>query len=345
MDVFPGHRALGRRLREPAVAIGNFDGVHRGHQRLFEEIRRLAAARGAESVALTFQPHPAKLLAPAFAPPLICTPDCKLRRIAAAGIDACVVEPFDAKLAAYSPTEFVDEVLAFALGAREIVVGHDFTFGKARAGDTRLLEQLGRSRGFALHVIAPVTVDGMVCSSTKVRQFVLEGRVEGAALLLGRDPEVVGTVMKGAGRGRAIGVPTANLRVETELLPAAGVYAGWAAIIAPPPGGSDQSRSGEPVDATALDNAARFKAAINLGSNPTFVDLGVAPGVAPGALSVEVHLLDYPGEDLYGARLVVGFRRRLRAERRFSSVEALVAQIREDIAASAAEAAAAPRRS
>lgn len=336
MDVYPGHRALGRRLREPAVAIGNFDGVHRGHQRLFEEIRRLAAARGAESVVLTFQPHPAKLLAPGLAPPLICTPACKLHRIAATGVDVCVVEPFDAALAGLSPTEFVDQVLASALGAHEVVVGRDFTFGKRRGGDTALLTELALTRGFTLHLVDPVTVDGMVCSSTKVRQFVLEGRIEGAALLLGRDPEVLGTVTRGVGRGRTIGVPTANLRPETELLPAPGVYAGWAAKVVHADAADDEV-TGVASRMAPLETGPRYPAAINIGSNPTF-------GTG-GALSVEAHLLDYPGDDLYGSRLVLGFRRRLRAERRFSSVEALVAQIKEDIAATAAETAVAPRRS
>jgi riboflavin kinase / FMN adenylyltransferase len=308
MEIVAGHRALGRRLREPAVAIGNFDGVHLGHQRLFAEIRRLSTARGGESVAFTFQPHPARVLAPRFAPPLICTPECKLERIAATGaVDVCVVEPFDHALADRSPVEFVDEVLVRALAARDVCVGHDFTFGKGRAGDVRLLAELGRARGFGLTVIEPVTADGIVCSSTKVREFMIEGRIEGAALLLGRDPEVVGEVVRGAGRGRTIGVPTANVRSDTELLPAPGVYAGWARTA----------------------DGACCNAAINIGSNPTFT------GPASGALSVEAHLLDYRGKDLYGSRLVLGFRRRLRAEQRFPSVEALVAQIREDIAAAA----------
>ncbi len=309
MDVFSGHRALGRRLRAPAVAIGNFDGVHLGHRRLLTEIVRLSRERGGESVALTFDPHPARLLAPRFAPPLICPPECKLERIAAVGVDACVIEPFDHALAALSPEAFVAEVLVGALGARDVCVGADFTFGKGRAGNVRVLGELGRASGFALTVIPSVTVEGIVASSTKVREFVEEGRVEGAALLLGRDPELVGDVVRGAGRGRSIGVPTVNLRPQNELLPAPGVYAGWA------------REKGE---------SACWDAAINVGTNPTFTS-----GEAP--LSVEAHLLDYPGKDLYGARLVLGFRRRLRAEQRFPSVEALVAQIRQDIEAAADE--------
>jgi riboflavin kinase/FMN adenylyltransferase len=305
MEMVAGHRALharARRAEGPAVAIGNFDGVHRGHQRLFAEILTRSRARGAEAIVLTFDPHPAKVLAPAYAPPLICTPIRKLDRIAAAGVDACVVEPFDRDLAGLTPEAFIEQVLVAALGAREVVVGHDFTFGRGRAGDAHRLAALGAAHGFATTVVDPVTVDGIVCSSTKVREFVLEGRIEGAALLLGRDPEIEGTVVAGAGRGRTIGIPTANLRPDTELLPAVGVYAGWA----------------------LLDDGARFDAAINVGTNPTF---------GGAALCIEAHLLDYPGGDLVGRAIRVGLTRRLRAERRFPSVEALVAQIKQDIAA------------
>jgi riboflavin kinase/FMN adenylyltransferase len=302
MLIVRGYNALPRRLCRPVVAIGNFDGVHRGHAHIFHEVRRLAAElrSDAEAVVLTFDPHPAKLLAPSFAPPLITTEARKLELIAAAGIDVTVVQPFDRAFAAKSPETFVDEVLVAALGAANVCVGHDFTFGAGRSGDTAQLGALGAARGFAVHVVPPYSVDGIVCSSTKVREFVLEGRVDGAALLLGRDPEVEGEVVRGDGRGRSIGVPTANLRAETELVPKNGVYAGWA------------ERPGE----------ARHAAAINVGTNPTFA--------REGAVTVEAHLLDVD-EDLYGARLRIGFVRRLRAEERFASVAELVAQIARDI--------------
>jgi riboflavin kinase/FMN adenylyltransferase len=298
MEIVKGHRSLTRRLRAPVIAIGNFDGVHRGHAYLFRETRRLAATTG-ESVVLTFDPHPAKVLAPAFAPPLITPLARKLELIAATGIDVTVVEPFDPHLAAKSPGEFVDEVLVAALGARHVCVGYDFTFGRARSGTLLLLEELGRSRDFGVTVVAAQTVDGMVCSSTKVREFVLEGRVEGAALLLGRDPEVEGVVIRGDGRGKSIGVPTANLKPVTELLPKNGVYAGWAEL-----------------------DGKKVAAAINVGTNPTFT--------TAHPITVEAHLLDV-SEDLYGRRLRVGFTRRLRAEERFPSAAALVAQIEKDI--------------
>jgi riboflavin kinase/FMN adenylyltransferase len=301
MDTFRGHTALSRRLRNPVVAIGNFDGVHRGHAHIFREAKRLAIGLGGEAVVLTFDPHPAKLLAPAYAPPLITPLPRKLELIAAEGIDVTVVEPFDRAFASRTPDQFIRDVLVDGLGAKHVLVGYDFTFGAKRSGNTQLLAERGRELGFAVSVVPPVSVEGIVCSSTKVREFTLEGRVDGAALVLGRPPEVEGEVVRGDGRGRTIGVPTANVRPETELLPKNGVYAGFAL---------------RPKD------GKRWIAAINVGTNPTFVDgLNVR---------VEAHLLDFDG-DLYGERLRLGFVERLRAEERFASRDALVAQIRKDV--------------
>lgn len=303
MDTYRGHSSLPRRLKEPVVAIGNFDGAHLGHAFIFREARRLATARGSESetVVLTFEPHPAKVLAPTFAPPLITTAARKLELLAQAGLDVTVLEPFDRALAAMSAEDFVRQVLADGLGARQIVVGYDFTFGAKRSGDVHTLGTLGKTHGFGVTVVPPVSVDGLVCSSTRVREFVVEGRVDGAALLLGRDPEVEGEVVRGAGRGRTIGVPTANVANETELAPKNGVYAGW----------------GE-----RLSDGKRWGAAINIGTNPTFV--------SGNQVSIEAHLLDCD-EDLYGQRLRIGFTQRLRDEKRYSSRDELVAQIGRDI--------------
>jgi riboflavin kinase / FMN adenylyltransferase len=294
MLISRGIEVLERPLRDPAVAIGNFDGVHRGHARLFEETRRLSGS--GEAVVLTFDPHPAKVLAPAYAPPLITPLGRKLELIEAAGMDAVVVQPFDAVFASRSPKEFIDGVLVRGLGAKNVVVGWDFTFGKQRAGTVEVLKADGR---FAVTVVPPVSVDGLVCSSTKIREFVAEGRVDGARLILGRPYEIEGEVVRGDGRGRTIGVPTANLRPATELLPKNGVYAGF-----------------------GLVRGQRFAAAINVGTNPTFV--------ADRPVVVEAHLLELDA-DLYGETLRLQLVERLRAEERFPSVEALVAQIKKDI--------------
>ncbi|MGZ3443682.1 MAG: hypothetical protein ACXVDD_29370, partial [Polyangia bacterium] len=195
MDTFRGHTSLTRRLRNPVVAIGNFDGVHRGHAHIFQEARRLAAGLGGESVVLTFDPHPAKVLAPSYAPPLITPLGRKLELVAQEGIDAAVVEPFDRAFAGRPADDFVRDVLVEGLGAKHVVVGYDFTFGAKRSGNVQRLRELGATLGFALTVVPPVSVEGIVCSSTKVREFVLEGRVDGAALVLGRAPEVQGEVV------------------------------------------------------------------------------------------------------------------------------------------------------
>jgi riboflavin kinase / FMN adenylyltransferase len=225
-------------------------------------------------------------------------------------VDACVVEPFTRELASRSADDFVASILAGAIGAREVVVGYDFTYGTKRQGNVETLRTDGLRRDFAVHVVPAVTVDGLVASSTKIREFVLEGKVEGAAVLLGRDFAVEGTVVRGAGRGRTIGIPTANVRVENEILPRPGIYAARVTIL-------------DAGTGTGTGTGTEVRpAVVNLGTNPTFV--------ADGALSLEAHLLDFDG-DLYDRRLRVGFVARLRDEERFASVDALVAQIRRDI--------------
>jgi riboflavin kinase/FMN adenylyltransferase len=288
--------------RGPAVAIGNFDGVHRGHQALVAAARAAAGTDG-EAGVLTFDPHPARFFAPALAPPMLLPLERRLELLAEAGAVFAVVEPFDRALAAMDPETFVKEVLVGALAARHVVVGYDFSFGRGRAGRAADLEALGRAHGFGVTVVPAVTVDGLVCSSTKIREFLLEGRVEGAALLLGRPFDLTGEVVRGAARGRTIGVPTANLRPDSELVPKTGIYA---------------ARARRPDD-------PRFchAAALSIGTNPTFVE--------GGGVTVEAHLLDFEG-DLYGARLRLELVARLRDERRYGSVEELLAAIQQDIA-------------
>ncbi len=306
MDVFHGTATLDRALREPVVAIGNFDGVHRGHAALIDLAVTQASARGGEAVVLTFEPHPARVLAPGLAPPLLTSLERKLALLAARGVGATVIEPFTRELAGHTAAAFVEETLCKRLGMREVVVGFDFTYGAQRLGNVATLGAAAGVHRFKVHVVAPLAVDGLVASSTKIREFVLEGNVAGAALLLGRAFDVEGTVMRGAGRGRGLGVPTANVAVEGELCPRPGVYT---------------------VTLTRLDAAGTpvHDAVANLGTNPTFARAG-----ASGALSLEAHLLDWDG-DLYGQRVRVAFHGRLRDEQRFSSAAALVTQIHADI--------------
>ena len=297
---------LGRELRRAAIVIGNFDGVHRGHLALIETARRLADNTGGEVAALTFDPHPARLLAPGLAPPLIVSLERRAELLGEAGVDVVVVEPFTRELAAVEAEAFGADVLGRDLRAAHVVVGYDFSFGKGRRGDTTMLGDLGERHGFGVSIVRRVSIHGLTCSSTKVREFVLEGRVEGAAVLLGRPFEITGTVVRGAGRGRGIGYPTANVQGEAELLPKAGIYAARAELL---------------DDAGAV--TASHVAALSVGTNPTFV--------AGGGLTVEAYLLDFDA-DLYGRRLRLQLIERLRDELRFDSVDALTKQIAADVA-------------
>jgi riboflavin kinase/FMN adenylyltransferase len=305
MRIHPGLAAATGALKGSAIAIGNFDGVHLGHQALFAAARR--DARG-PACALTFEPHPARLLAPEYAPPLICEKPRKRELIAACGVTDLIEQPFDAAFAATPPLRFVEMVVG--TGVAEVVVGHDFTYGKARAGTVETLRESLAERGVRLHVVPPVAVNGLVCSSTKVREFVLEGRVEAANMLLGRPFDLDGEVVRGVGRGRKLGWPTANIRTRNELLPAVGVYA---------------------VRARLLPDGPAIPGAANLGLNPTFrPDVALAGAAGRPPLSLEVHLLDF-AQDIYGRPLRVEFVHRLREERRFPGIDALKAQITQDV--------------
>ncbi len=299
MQVFRSLAETAGRLRGCAVAIGNFDGVHLGHQRLFEVARERSAVAGGRAAALTFDPHPVRVLRPQLAPPLLTPLPRKLELLAACGLDAAVVQPFDLEYARSDAAEFVARDLAGRLGAADVVVGHDFTAGRGRTRVDGLRPLLER-HGIRLTVVDPVASDGLVVSSTKIRELLLEGQVEGAAQLLGRPHDVEGVVEHGAARGRGFGFPTANVRPEA-MLPANGVYAVHARVA-----------------------GARYDGVCNVGVKPTVQETG--PVVA------EAHLFGFDGRDLHGERIRVLFVARLREERRFASVDALRAQIADDVA-------------
>jgi riboflavin kinase/FMN adenylyltransferase len=311
MRIVQGTAAFGDARRPLALAIGNFDGVHRGHQELVRLTRERALAMGGEAGVLTFSPHPARIFAPALAPPLIVSLERRLELLGAAGADVAIVEPFTRELAGVEAEAFVGDVLATRLGAREIVVGYDFSFGRGRRGNAELLRALGPRLGLGISIVSPVSVDGLLCSSTKVRELALEGRVEGAALVLGRALEISGPVVRGAGRGRGLGIPTANVAPEAELLPKLGIYAARAHVL--------DARGGV---------ASSHRVALSVGSNPTFREGSPETG---NPVTVEAYLLDFDG-DLYGRRLRLEVLHRLRDERRFDSIEALLVQIQADVA-------------
>ena len=299
-----GEAAASGALRGGAVTIGNFDGVHLGHRALLDLARSLAGGHGAPAGALTFEPHPVRVLRPRLAPPLLTSLRRKLELLDAAGVEVAVVQPFDLGYAATPAATFVERDLG-ALGARDVVVGWDFTAGHERARVEALRPMLA-AHGLGLRVVEPVTEGGLTVSSTKIREFLLEGNVEGAALLLARPYDLDGEVARGAGRGRGIGFATANVATDA-LLPAVGVYAVRALVGGAAPGGA---------------GAAAHAGVCNVGVKPT-----VDPS---GLVSAEVHLFDFDGRDLYGEAIRLSFAARLREERRFPSVEALRTQIAAD---------------
>lgn len=299
MQVVYGHRNAPE-WRGAAVAIGNFDGVHLGHRALIARARELAATRDALTVALTFDPHPAALLAPARAPRMLTSIARRIALLAEAGVDAVVVEPFTRELAGIAPSAFVDDIVVNGLRARAIVVGYNFSYGQGRAGTVDTLRARGAGAGLEVAIVPAVTVDGEVAASTKIRGHLQAGELVRAERMLGRPWDVDGIVVHGAGRGRAIGVPTANIATEIDLAIAPGIYA----------------------VTLAVDGSPAMPAVASLGTNPTFV--------ADGGLVLEVHVLDWSG-DLYDRRVRTTFVARLRDERKFDSVDALLVQIRRDI--------------
>jgi len=282
------------------IVPGNHDGVHLGHQALLARGRDRAERQGASTVALFFDPHPAAVLAPDRAPPALTTPERREELLLSLGADAVHRQAFDVGFAAQSPEEFVERVLVRELSAVSVVVGPDFRFGKGRAGDFDTLRALGRDHGFDVTRVAPIELEGERVSSTRIRTRLAEGDVEMATRLLGRVPDVAGTVVPGDQRGRTIGFPTANLDCEAVVLPADGVYA----VVARLEGGE-----------------GLVHGVANLGVRPTFA----------AGRSVEVHLFDFD-QDVYDRTMRVGFVARLRGEQKFDGLDALVAQIEKDAA-------------
>ncbi|HUB95223.1 MAG TPA: bifunctional riboflavin kinase/FAD synthetase [Stellaceae bacterium] len=301
MRVFGHARAVGDD-RGAVLAIGNFDGVHLGHQTVLAEARARARAAGTRLAVLTFEPHPRSVFQPGIAPFRLTPFRDKVRLLAELGVDLLIARRFDLAFAAKSAEAFVRELLVEGLGVRHVVVGYDFVFGNRRRGNPTLLRELGAAAGFSVSVVDPVASgSGAVYRSTLIREHLVAGRPVEAASLLGRAWEIGGRVRLGDRLGRTIGFPTANLALADYLRPAAGVYAVRAGL-------------------TEGGRTRWFDGAANLGWRPT---------VGGTDLRLETHLFDFDG-DLYGRRLRVAFIERLRPEQRFSGLDALKAQIAED---------------
>lgn len=295
-------------LGRTVVTIGNFDGVHLGHQHVVRRAREVAERLGiAHVVAVTFDPHPIAVLRPEHAPPTLSEIDERVVLLERAGVDDVLVLPFTREVAEWEPARFVEEVLVESLHAAAVVVGANFRFGKRAAGDVGTLRELGAVHGFETDGIA---LDGgpQVWSSTYVRTCLAAGDVEGAAEALGRPVSVRGAVQRGDQRGRELGYPTANVPTRTTAVPADGVYAGWLRVLDGPGGGVP----GEPMPA-----------AISVGVNPTFA--------GERTRRVEAYVLDRDDLELYDREVEIVFVKRLRGMLRFDSAESLVAAMRDDV--------------
>jgi len=300
-----------------ALTIGNFDGVHRGHGRIIEATRRAAERLGASgTAAMTFDPHPLAVLRPERAPGVLTPLPLKKRLLAETGLNVLIVIRDDFSLLNLSPEEFVDRFLMERLRPRVLVEGPDFRFGYGRSGDVETLRSLGATRGFEVVVVEPMEVQddrgqGVVCSSSRIRQWLVDGRVETAAAALGRPYRLMGTVHAGRGIGRALGFPTANITPVEQILPAEGVYAGRVQI-------------GDSLDDVAAAGALH-PAVFSVGRAKTFV--------RDHPLLLEAHLLDYEegeGGPLYDRWLAMDFIDRIRSQQRFASAEVLAEQIGRD---------------
>jgi riboflavin kinase/FMN adenylyltransferase len=283
---------------QPVLALGNFDGVHRGHRKILERVQRVAVEHGATPIVMTFDPHPPRIVRPDKAPPLLMTTRQRLEAIAATGMQGAAIVRFTPELSRWDPETFVKSVLVEWLRVAEVWVGANFLFGHDRTGNFSLLRALGLRFGFKAEKIDPVRYKDFVVSSTRIRRLIGEGRMDEAGALLGHQYYIDGTVLQGDHRGRGIGFPTANVRTENELIPPNGVYATTA----------------------SLDGAVR----------PSVTNVGVQPTFGSRRRPViETHIFDVD-LDLYDAPIRVGFVQRLRDERAFESVDALRAQIGAD---------------
>jgi riboflavin kinase / FMN adenylyltransferase len=291
--------ALPRLALGSVITVGTFDGVHIGHRDLLAHVTKRAAARSLPSLLVTFDPHPLEIVNPTAAPPLLSTTEEKLEAIAESGLEYAAIVPFTSALAGLDAAEFVERILIERFCVRELIIGYDHGFGRRRAGDVNMLRELGKRHDFAVGVVDAVSVAGLPISSSAIRRAVSYGDLTGAQRMLGRRYSFSGRVGRGDERGRLLGFPTLNVRIESarKLLPPTGVYA----VLV-------QSEHGS------------FGGMMNLGPRPTFGD---------SALSLEVHLFDASG-DWYESCVRVEFVQRLRDTLRFDSPDALVAQLRAD---------------
>ncbi len=304
MNVINNLNKIKQPFANSVVTIGNFDGVHKGHQALFHQVIEKAESINGTSVAITFEPHPIKILKKNAPPPLITLYEQKMELIAKTGLDVLICIPFNKEFAAISADQFLERILVDKIGTRAIIIGRDYSFGKNREGNITYLKKHADRLGYEVIVTDWIPVSHNIddrISSTQVRKIVMTGNVENAVALLGRHYQIRGKVRRGRNRGgRLLGFPTANINIVDELCPKIGVYA-----------------------VTVECRNGHFKGVANIGYSPTFDD---------HVFTIEVHLLDF-NKDLYDQDIRVNFIQRIRAEKKFSNIDELSRQIQIDILA------------
>ena len=304
MEIIKGIENLRRSFRNPVVTLGNFDGVHLGHQDIFKKVREEASKIHGEGVVITFEPHPLKVLAPEKFLPLLTPFRKKMILIQKSGIETVLCVEFSLAFSEIPPSEFIKRILVEKIKVKEVVIGYNYHFGKGQKGDAQTLKEEGGRLGFDVEVVEPFRIGETIVSSSKIRDLIQRGEVERASKLLGRDYPIIGKVVEGAKRGQALGFPTANLEISDELYPETGVYA---------------------VEVEWRQR--RLNGLANLGSNPTFFSEQDRKG---RPISLEVYILNF-NRDIYGEEIQINFKRRIRDEVRFESSSLLIEQIKKDI--------------
>jgi len=304
VEIIKGIENLKGSFRNPVVTLGNFDGVHLGHQDIFNRVKEEALKIHGEGVVITFEPHPLKVLAPEKFLPLLTPFRKKMMLIEKSGIETVLCIEFSLEFSQISPSQFIQNILVEKIKVKEVIVGYNYHFGKGQKGDAQALKEAGKVFHFEVEVVEPLRVGQTIVSSSKIRDLIQRGEVEGASRLLGRDYPIIGKVVEGAKRGQILGFPTANLEFSDELYPKAGVYA---------------------VEAEWRQQ--RFNALANVGLNPTFFPDQNGKGKP---VSLEVYILNF-NRNIYGEEIQVNFRRRIRDEVRFESSSLLIEQIKKDI--------------
>ncbi|MBI3316018.1 MAG: bifunctional riboflavin kinase/FAD synthetase [Candidatus Omnitrophica bacterium] len=299
MKIYYGLRDPGLKKKDRSIAIGIFDGVHRGHQKILDRVLSQARRRGTSSMAITFDPHPCRVLKPRSGCPILISPEHRLKFFERLGLSEALVIRFTRGFSEITRERFLHDTLIRRLGMRALVVGHDFCFGKKALGDADYLKASARACGFGLTLVDPLKLEGRVVSSTRIRRSIEHGDFRKAQAMLGRPVSVYGTVVRGRGRGKSLGFPTANLNPHHETLPPAGVYAAWGYL-----------------------NGKVLKGVVHIGARPTFRDL---------EKTLEVHFLNFHG-DIYGKDIELLFVDSLRKTRRFQAPRKLASAIRGDIA-------------